>query len=87
MSLSRRPTSEGRCGAGHVRATNEDSILDATPIHLVADGMGGHNAGEIASAAYSPALGKVVALAYVRIPFSEPGSELTVDGTPARVAS
>lgn len=35
---------------GHVRATNEDSLLSAIPIHLVADGMGGHNAGEVASA-------------------------------------
>lgn len=35
---------------GHVRATNEDSILNASPIYMVADGMGGHNAGEVASA-------------------------------------
>jgi tRNA-modifying protein YgfZ len=30
---------------------------------------------EIASAVYSPALGKVAALAYVRTPFAEPGTE------------
>ncbi|PWH05037.1 serine/threonine-protein phosphatase [Brachybacterium endophyticum] len=35
---------------GRVRETNEDSVLDVHPIHLVADGMGGHNAGEVASA-------------------------------------
>lgn len=35
---------------GRVRATNEDSYLEAAPIYLVADGMGGHNAGEVASA-------------------------------------
>src|SRR5690625_7496536 len=35
---------------GHVRATNEDSVLNAPPIYLVDDGMGGHNAGEVASA-------------------------------------
>lgn len=32
------------------RRINEDSYLAAAPLFLVADGMGGHNAGEIASA-------------------------------------
>jgi len=41
--------------------------------------------GEIVSAVLSPALGKVVAMAYVRIPNSEPGTELTIAGAPARV--
>ncbi len=39
-----------------------------------ADGQA--DAGEIASAAFSPALGKVAALAYVRMQFAEPGTEL-----------
>jgi folate-binding protein YgfZ len=34
------------------------------------------DAGEIASAAFSPGLGKVVALAYVRTAFAEPGTEI-----------
>lgn len=43
------------------------------------------DAGEIVSAVLSPALGKVVAIAYVRTPNSEPGTELTLAGAPARV--
>jgi folate-binding protein YgfZ len=39
-----------------------------------ADGQA--DAGEIASAAFSPALGKFAALAYVRTQFAEPGTEL-----------
>lgn len=42
-------------------------------------------AGEIVSAVLSPALGKVAAMAYVKTPSSEPGTELTVNGSAARV--
>jgi glycine cleavage system aminomethyltransferase T len=41
---------------------------------------GQSDAGEIASAAFSPALGKVAALAYVRTQFAEPGTELRLGG-------
>jgi PPM family protein phosphatase len=34
---------------GRVRGLNEDSVLVADPLYLVADGMGGHAAGEVAS--------------------------------------
>ncbi len=45
------------------------------------------DAGEIASAAFSPALGKVVAMAYVRTAFTEPGTELLAGNARARVVS
>ncbi|MDY7528586.1 MULTISPECIES: PP2C family protein-serine/threonine phosphatase [unclassified Cryobacterium] len=36
---------------GHRREVNEDSLISAPPIFAVADGMGGHSAGDVASAA------------------------------------
>ncbi len=45
---------------------------------------GGKDAAEITSAAFSPALGKTVALAYVRIDF-KPGDTLMLGDTPATV--
>ncbi len=46
---------------------------------------GDSDAAEIVSAALSPALGKVVAMAYVRTTHSEPGTELTLGNAIARV--
>jgi folate-binding protein YgfZ len=45
----------------------------------------GADAGEIASAVYSPAWGKVAAMAYIKTPSSEPGSELAWNGFTSRV--
>ncbi len=48
--------------------------------------IGENDAAEIASAVYSPASGKVIALAYVRAPHNQPGTELSLDGARARVS-
>ncbi len=50
------------------------------------DPASGDAGAEIVSAVYSPALGKVVAMAYVRVPHNQPGTTLSLDGVPARVA-
>jgi len=44
-------TAFGRSDVGRVRTGNEDSLLIAGTVFAVADGMGGHRAGEVASAA------------------------------------
>jgi folate-binding protein YgfZ len=46
---------------------------------------GGTEAGEIASAVFSPALGKCVAMAYMRTPSAEPGTEVSVGSLNGRV--
>ena len=42
---------------GRVRQGNEDSYLTNDPVFIVADGMGGHRAGEVASATAIEVLG------------------------------
>nr|WP_314844731.1 protein phosphatase 2C domain-containing protein [uncultured Microbacterium sp.] len=54
---------------GLTRAMNEDSVLAASPVFLVADGMGGHDAGDKASAAvvaaFEPLVGTEVTTAEI----------------------
>ena len=47
--------------------------------------QGEENSGKMTSAAFSPALGKIVGLAYLRRELAEPGTALTVDGHAAVV--
>jgi serine/threonine protein phosphatase PrpC len=54
-------SSSARSETGHVREVNEDAFLDfsANGIWAVADGMGGHDAGDVASTAVVAALATV----------------------------
>jgi len=52
---------------GHKRAVNEDSVLAELPIFIVADGMGGHEAGDKASAAVVDAFSRLLSDAPVSI--------------------
>jgi serine/threonine protein phosphatase PrpC len=50
---------------GNKRAVNEDSVVANPPLFAVADGMGGHSAGDIASAAVVTRLGDITGRAYL----------------------
>src|SRR5699024_10018655 len=49
------------------RKINEDSMVTTHPVFLVADGMGGHEAGEVASAAALAAFAPLLGLQSVHV--------------------
>lgn len=51
---------------GLVRSINEDALLAEYPVFVVADGMGGHSAGEVAAATAISALRELVEIAKTR---------------------
>ena len=56
---------------GRVRTNNEDGFLIRPPVYAVADGMGGLNAGEVASAIALETLGTVADLSDGKVALSE----------------
>lgn len=58
---------------GYKRAHNEDSLLAMPPIFAVADGMGGHSAGDIASAAVVSRLAEAMKASFTEVAAIENG--------------
>lgn len=56
-----------RSDIGHRRQVNEDSVIVQPPIFAVADGMGGHSAGDRASAAAVARLGAATESGYLDV--------------------
>jgi len=54
--------------AGRVRPVNEDAVIAANPVFMVADGMGGHEAGDTASAIVAEEMARLRGLDSVAVP-------------------
>lgn len=67
---------------GNVRRVNEDSVLAARPAYFVADGMGGHEAGDLASQA---AVGSLAALATAAGPLTTAAVDAAIAAARAAV--
>jgi folate-binding protein YgfZ len=82
QEIVERIRSQGRVNRKLVRLEIAAAEPPSAGTRLSADGA---EAGEITSAAYSPQHGKAIALAYVRVPRTEPGTELKAGDLAATV--
>jgi len=82
QEIVERIRARGHVNRTLVRLEIEASEAPAAGTKVLA---GGTECGEVTSAVHSGNAGKVVALAYVRVPHNESGTVLTVAGAPARV--
>jgi serine/threonine protein phosphatase PrpC len=64
---------------GRKRAANEDSFVAKFPIFAVADGMGGHSAGDVASAAVVTRLGEIATGSFIETAAVERALQLATD--------
>ena len=67
--MSHRLRYAARSDRGLVRANNQDSVYAGDRLLVVADGMGGHAAGDLAS--------RVVVAAFTDLDSDTPGEDLT----------
>ncbi len=64
---------------GHRRQVNEDSYVARSPLFAVADGMGGHSAGDLASAAVVTRLSEIVSTGVLEPQSIEDALQLATD--------
>ncbi|MDR1426213.1 MAG: protein phosphatase 2C domain-containing protein [Bifidobacteriaceae bacterium] len=68
QSLVVRVNSAALTHLGRVRTINEDAVMAGFPVFVVADGMGGHYAGDVASAIAAEEMGRLTELETVDLP-------------------